>query len=87
MQKSDTTGELAKSLAIVQGKLEGAKKDASNPFFRMEYASLASVWGACRQLLSENGLSVVQTFDNEEGASLIIDTTLLHAIAAVEFVL
>jgi len=80
MQKSDTIGELAKALCEVQKKLEGAKKDASNPFFKSSYATLASVWGASRDLLSTNGLSVVQTFSTGyENDKLIIETTLLHS--------
>ena len=78
MEKSETIGELAKALAMVQGKIGGAKKDATNPFFKMSYATLASVWDACRELLSSNGLSVVQTFTPDNG-EIVIDTTLLHS--------
>ena len=78
MEKSDTTGELAKALAIVQSKLEGTKKDGTNPFFKMSYATLASVWDACREPLTSNGLSVVQTFSPHD-ENLTVDTTLLHS--------
>lgn len=78
MIKSETIGELAKALAIVQSKLRPAVKDASNPFFKSRYADLNSVWDSCRQLLTENGLSVVQTNQiTLEG--VIVETILLHA--------
>jgi len=78
MNKSDTIAELAKALSSVQGKLEGATQDSTNPYFKSKYADLSSVWNACRKLLTENGLSVAQTCDEIEGR-LIIETTLLHS--------
>lgn len=78
MNKSDTISELTKALVQVQANIEGAKTDAVNPFFKMKYASLASVWGACRKLLTDNGLAVVQTCSVDDRSDLIIDTTLLH---------
>ncbi len=78
MEKSETIGELAKALCVVQGNLEGAKKDSTNPFFRSKYADLSSVWEACRKLLAENGLAVVQT-NTPSSETAIIDTTLLHS--------
>ncbi len=78
MQKSDEINELAVALAKVQGGLEGAKMDGENPFFKARYATLASVWDACRGSLADNGLSVVQTCSIGESEGLILDTTLLH---------
>lgn len=79
MQKSETIGELAKALAIVQGKIGGAKMDGNNPFFHAKYATLGSVWDACQPLLSENGLAVVQTSSLDETHKVVIDTTLMHS--------
>lgn len=76
--KSATIGELAKALCNVQSKLAGAKKDSTNPFFKSKYADLAACWDACRDLLSANGLSVVQTTSVEEGWELVLDTVLMH---------
>ncbi len=78
MQKSDEINELASALTKVQCKLEGAKMDGENPFFKAKYATLASVWSACRKPLTDNGLSVVQTCSVGEGEGLILDTSLLH---------
>jgi len=60
MNQSDSIANLAKALSIVQGKLTYAKKDSKNPFFKSNYADLESVWDACRDLLSSNGLAVSQ---------------------------
>ena len=71
--QSENIVELATALNKVQSELLGAKKDSDNPFFKSKYADLASVWDACREPLTKNGLSVTQIFD---GANLI--TILLH---------
>lgn len=77
MNKSDTIGELAKALSKVQGQLKPALKDSQNPFFRSTYADLNSVWDACRDLLSTNGLAVAQVNLPAE-SGVIIETILMH---------
>lgn len=52
--------KLFEALAKAQGEIQGAGKDSKNPFFNSSYADLASVWDACREPLSKNGLSVIQ---------------------------
>lgn len=64
MKTSPEIKQLAAALAKAQANIEGAKKDSKNPFFKSDYADLASVWDAIRQPLAENGLSVVQTCEN-----------------------
>ena len=79
MNQSDSIAKLATALSIVQGKLSHAKKDSANPFFKSKYADLESVWDACRSLLAENGLCVMQ-FPGEflEGC-MSLDTILAHS--------
>lgn len=60
IMQSESIANLAKALSIVQGKLTYAKKDSANPFFKSKYADLESVWDACRDLLSANGLAIMQ---------------------------
>jgi hypothetical protein len=76
-QASASIGALAAALAKAQGAMNGAKKDAKNPFFKSQYADLASVWDACRAPLSANGLAVIQTTGGQAGAVEVI-TTLAH---------
>ena len=71
-------GELAGALAKAQGKITGALKDSANPFFKSKYADLASVWDACREHLSANGLAVIQTTDADEHGITVV-TTLAHS--------
>ena len=79
MNQSESIAKLATALSIVQGKLTHAKKDSANPFFKSKYADLESVWDACRSLLAENGLCVMQ-FPGEflEGC-MSLDTILAHS--------
>lgn len=78
MNKSESTAKIAAALCQVQGKLEGAAKSCENPFFKKKYVDLAATWDACRSLLTENDLAVVQTLGLADGKGVIVDTTLLH---------
>ena len=76
---SDTLGKLSEALAKAQGEIEGAKKESDNPFYHARYAALSSVWDACRDPLSKNGLSVVQLPGQNDGKGLFVDSILLHS--------
>ena len=79
MQKSESIAKLATALAVVQGKLKHAKKDSANPFFKSNYADLESVWEACRSLLAENGLAVMQFPGQYEEGTMSLTTILSHS--------
>lgn len=74
---SSEIGKLAFALSKAQGEITGARKDSKNPFFKSDYADLASCWDACRKQLSENKLAVIQTTGESEDYVTII-TTLAH---------
>lgn len=78
-RQSPGIGELAKALAKAQGVIEGAKKDADGQVgsVKKKYADLASVWTACREALSANGLSVTQIPTAGDGTAGV-DTILAH---------
>lgn len=76
--KSVTIGKLADALSKAQAEIKNAAKDKDNPFFKSTYADLASVWDACREPLSKNGLSVTQPL-SFEGGEIILTTLLLHS--------
>lgn len=81
MRTSTDINEVAAALAKAQGQMEGAKKDCANPFFKSKYADLASVWAACRDALSANGLSVLQSprlVDKGEQWLVEVETILMH---------
>lgn len=74
--QSDSIGELAKALCEVQKTELFASTDATN-YFKKSYATLSSVWNVIRKPLTDNGLSVSQTFDVSDGGVTVV-TTLLH---------
>ena len=69
--------KLAPALAKAQGELKAAAKDSVNPHFKSKYADLASIWDACRQPLTSNGLSVIQMPLTDTGEVRVV-TMLLH---------
>lgn len=78
MNQSDNIAELATALSKAQSEIQGAKKDCANPFFKSKYADLSSVWDACREPLTKNGLSVIQTTSERDG-NIYLFTTLAHS--------
>lgn len=78
MEKSESIKELATALNKVQSKLQAAKKGSENPYFKSKYADLLAVWDACREPLTENGLSVVQVADTDEQGRGYLETLLIH---------
>ena len=80
MDRSEQIKELATALATAQGEMGSAIKDSDNPFFKSKYADLASVWDACRDPLSKNGFSVVQTTEllrqPDTAPATVLETTI-----------
>jgi hypothetical protein len=76
--QSEQINELATALAKAQGEIMPAIKDSKNPFFKSSYADLSSIWTACKEPLSKNGLAIMQTMDVKEGQQVLI-TTLAHS--------
>lgn len=79
MEQSDTITALATALAKAQATIEGAIKGKVNPAFKSKYADLSSVWDACREQLTANGLSVVQFPGEVVDGRMTLTTQLLHA--------
>lgn len=74
---SPEIGKIAAALVKAQMRIQGAVKDAKNPFFKSTYADLSSVWEACRQPLNDNEIAVVQLTNN--GADYVtVSTMLVH---------
>ena len=76
--QSENINELVTALAKAQGQMRGAVKDSTNPHFKSRYADLGSVWEACREPLSENGLAVIQAMGTDKKRQTLI-TTLAHS--------
>lgn len=76
--QSEQINELMGALSKAQGEMSHAIKDSVNPHFKSKYSDLASIWRACREPLSRNGLAVTQTLDLA-GERQVLITTLGHS--------
>ena len=79
IEQSESITHLAEALAKAQAVIEGAVKAKPNPAFKTKYADLSSVWDACREALTSNGLSVVQSPGHLNEGRMEMTTMLLHA--------
>lgn len=80
MEMSETIASLAGALSKAQAKIEGAKKDRANPAFKgTKYADLASVWDACREALTGEGLSIAQMPGTCANGQMEMTTMLMHS--------
>lgn len=75
--KSENINELAVALSKAQAEMGPAHKGQKNPFFKSNYADLNDIWQAAREPLTNNGLSIVQTMNMQDGV-LMLTATLLH---------
>lgn len=78
IETSQSVSSLAAALSKAQGQVEGAVKGKVNPAFRSKYADLASVWDACREALTNNDLSVIQSPGQIAEGRMEMTTMLLH---------
>lgn len=78
MCKSDTLTKIAPALAKAQSAFKKAEKDSANPFFKSKYADLESIWAACSDALSANGIVVLQFGCKAPDGYIGIETVLLH---------
>lgn len=77
MNQTEDIKELVAALSKVQRKLETAKFNRINPYFKNRYADFASCMDVCRVPLSENGFSVMH-FCETINDKLFLVTMLAH---------
>ena len=77
MQTSPTTAKLDAAMAIAQANIRHAVKDSANPFFKSNYADLASVFTACREALAGAKVAVYQMAETV-GDLVQVTTRLAH---------
>lgn len=75
MEKSETITSLAKALIDFNGRVSKISKDAKNPFFKSNYASLSNIQDAISKPLAESGLVYSQMPTGVNG----LCTILIHA--------
>lgn len=78
-ENQEPINTLAAALAAAQGEMPDAVLDCKNPHFNSRYASLSSIWNACREPLSKNGLSIVQGVVVHPQWELALESTLMHS--------
>ena len=77
MNKSDSIKELATALNKAQAEMSGAKKKATNPYFKVKYSDLNAVVDAIRIPFCDNGLSYSQ-FPLFDSGCVGVETILMH---------
>jgi len=78
VHQSPSLESLAPALVAAQAAVKVASKDAMNPHLKSKYADLGSVWDACREALTANGLAISQ-HPGMDGATVTLDTMLIHS--------
>ena len=77
MNQSESIAKLAPALVAAQSEMTGAKKSASNPFFKSKYANLEEVINVVKSAFSTHGLSFIQFPVSSEGHAGV-ETIILH---------
>lgn len=75
MQKSESIKAIAGALAVFHSNVGTIKKDAKNPFFKSNYASLSNILDEIQDPLQEAGLVFSQFPDGDDS----LTTILVHA--------
>jgi hypothetical protein len=75
---SEQINDLAAALSKAQGELQNVVKDAKNPHFKSEYATLDAITDAVRPVFAKHGLAVVQIPAFRDGA-VLLDVLITHS--------
>lgn len=78
MRTSEQITEIAAALAKAQGELQNVTKDAKNPHFKSDYATLDAITDAVRPVFSKHGLAVVQIPTFHDGV-VVLDILITHS--------
>lgn len=78
MYTSQLITNLSKALLSAQKLMGGAIKGSKNPYFKSTYADLGAVLEACKDLLNDAGIVILQPV-NRDALGTFVETTLLHA--------
>ena len=78
MNRSESIISLAKALLKFQSSIGTIKKDAQNPHFKSNFASLSGILDAVSPVLSEVGLVILQ-HPSGDGTVVNLETILIHA--------
>jgi hypothetical protein len=75
---SDAIDQIGTALAKAQGKIQNVTKDAKNPHFKSDYATLDAITDMVRPVFAEFGLAVVQIPTFADGI-VTVETLVTHS--------
>jgi hypothetical protein len=78
MNTSESIDQIAGALSAARGEMTGAKKDASNPFFKSSYADLASVMEAIAGPFAAHDLAYFQSVYTTDTGMIGVITRIMH---------
>lgn len=73
MKTSETIIKIIPALLESQKKIESVTKEADNPYFKSKYADLNSLMEACKKILNDNNILILQPVTLEG-----VETILIH---------
>lgn len=80
MKTSESIGKIAAALLKAQTEMGGAKKGAANPYFKSRYADLGAVLEACKELLNQNEITILQPHSTcAHTGKKFVETVLVHS--------
>lgn len=77
MKTSSNVTKIMSALLAAQRGMGAVVKDAKNPYFKSNYADYGSVLGACKDLLNEKSVVILQPHVWHDGKNFV-ETTLVH---------
>ena len=77
MRTSDSITKISAALAKALPEIQNATKDATNPHFRSDYATLQAVLATTKPVLADHGLVAIQG-PGWDGQHCILTTRILH---------
>ena len=77
MNHSESIAKLAAALMVFQSEVKDPARDGENPHFRSKYVQIDGLLAAVRPILSQHGLSVIQSTGGD-GQNVTITTMILH---------
>jgi hypothetical protein len=78
MTTSDQINEIAGALSKAQAEIQNVVKDAKNPHFKSDYATLDAITDMVRPAFAKHGLAVVQIPNYAEGL-VTVQTLVTHS--------
>jgi len=79
LNKSESLDQWATAMSAIQGELDAAIKDRTNPAFKSKYADVNAVWAVIQPLVLKHGIAVVMLpSDSGERDVLSVDYLIVH---------